>query len=340
MDSLTQITLGAAVAEATIGHKVGRKAMLAGALLGALPDLDVLIPFDGAVANFTFHRSFSHSIILLTLFTPFIAWFFRRWMPKGGYDRWMFTVFMVLNTHVLLDCFTVYGTQALWPLTEHPVAWSTIFIIDPIYTVPLILGVLFALRKRRKSRSSSRANLWGLGISSLYLLWTVGAHAYSENLAHQSLNANNIQYDRLLTTPTPMSLLWRHVAVNDEQYFEGFSSLTDKNSAIEFIAYDRQAELGQPLAEHWPVERLDWFTKGFNAFSGSSNGGDGEDIIMTDLRMGIEASYVFNFKVGESTADGILPTDSELIRFFPDMERVKAVFRRMTDESVSLLPSQ
>lgn len=339
MDSLTQITLGAAVAEATIGHRVGRKALLAGALLGTLPDLDVLIPFDGAVANFTFHRSFSHSIILLTLFTPFIAWFFRRWMPKGGYDRWMFTVFMVLNTHVLLDCFTVYGTQALWPLTEYPVGWSTIFIIDPLFTVPLLLGVLFALRKRRRSRSSSRANLWGLAISSLYLGWTVGAHAYSENLAHQSLSANNIEYDRLLTTPAPMSLLWRHVAVSDDRYYEGFNSLLDKNRTIEFTGYDRRAQLGAQLNDHWPVERLDWFTKGFNAFSTRAGEDGTDDIIMTDLRMGIEASYVFGFKVGEQSDDAVTPTDSELLRFYPDIERAKAILQRMTDESVSLKPT-
>ena len=340
MDSLTQIVLGAAVAEATIGHKVGRKAMLAGAILGSLPDLDVLIPFDGAVADFTYHRSFTHSVIVLTLFTPFIAWIFKRWMPKGGYDRWMFTVFMVLNTHVLLDCFTVYGTQALWPLTEHPVAWSTIFIIDPLYTVPLLLGVLFAMRRRRKSRSSSRANFWGLALSSVYLMWTVGAQAYSENLAHQSLNANNIRYDQIITTPTPMSLLWRHVAINDDEYYEGFNSLLDEDPAIEFVAYDRNGELGEPLAEHWPVQRLDWFTRGFNAFGTSGDGidPDNADIVMTDLRMGIEASYVFNFKVAETIDGTITPMKSELIRFFPDTERVRAVFQRMFDESVSIDP--
>ncbi|MEL6140713.1 MAG: metal-dependent hydrolase, partial [Bacteroidota bacterium] len=41
MDSLTQIVLGAAVGEATLGRKVGNRAMLWGAIGGTIPDLDV-----------------------------------------------------------------------------------------------------------------------------------------------------------------------------------------------------------------------------------------------------------------------------------------------------------
>ncbi|NBW94975.1 MAG: metal-dependent hydrolase, partial [Bacteroidetes bacterium] len=42
MDSLTQIALGAAVGEATVGRKAGKKGALWGAALGTLPDLDVV----------------------------------------------------------------------------------------------------------------------------------------------------------------------------------------------------------------------------------------------------------------------------------------------------------
>ena len=65
MDSLTQITLGAALGEAVLGRQVGRKAMLYGAVCGTLPDLDVLLKFGDPVMDFTFHRSFSHSIFVL-----------------------------------------------------------------------------------------------------------------------------------------------------------------------------------------------------------------------------------------------------------------------------------
>lgn len=62
MDSLTQLTFGAACGEAILGKKVGRKALIWGAILGTLPDLDVFIPLGSPVDDFVYHRGFSHSL--------------------------------------------------------------------------------------------------------------------------------------------------------------------------------------------------------------------------------------------------------------------------------------
>ena len=70
MDSVTQLAYGAAVGEAVLGSKVGRKALLWGGVLGTLPDLDVLIPLGGPVEDFVYHRGFSHSFFLLALVSP------------------------------------------------------------------------------------------------------------------------------------------------------------------------------------------------------------------------------------------------------------------------------
>ena len=43
MDTITQMALGAAVGEAVLGRKMGGRAMLWGAALGTLPDLDIII---------------------------------------------------------------------------------------------------------------------------------------------------------------------------------------------------------------------------------------------------------------------------------------------------------
>jgi len=71
LDSVTQLTFGAALGEAVLGPKVGRKAMLWGAVLGTLPDLDIFIPLGGPVDDFVYHRGFSHSLILLALYHRF-----------------------------------------------------------------------------------------------------------------------------------------------------------------------------------------------------------------------------------------------------------------------------
>ncbi len=82
MDSLTQIALGAAVGEAVMKHKVGRKASLWGAICGTLPDLDVLIPMGDAVKDFTYHRAESHSLFYMTLVTPLLVWIILKIYPQ------------------------------------------------------------------------------------------------------------------------------------------------------------------------------------------------------------------------------------------------------------------
>lgn len=57
MDTVTQITLGAAIGEAVLGRKMGNKAPLWGAVFGVLPDMDVLTsPFVNDVQALAIHR--------------------------------------------------------------------------------------------------------------------------------------------------------------------------------------------------------------------------------------------------------------------------------------------
>jgi len=332
MDSLTHIVLGAAVAEATLGRALGNKALVTGAVLATLPDVDVLIPFGSAVANFTWHRSFTHSLIILTLITPLLSWLGYRFSGRQHGLRWLACVWLALTTHVLLDSFTVYGTQMLWPLTDYPVAWSTIFIIDPVYTVPLLTGLVFAALSKSQYRRKI-ANTAGLTLSSAYLAWTIVAQQHAHSIAVQALNASSIDYHSVMTLPVPFSLLWRTIARSETSYYEGYYSLLDPSTTMQFDQYDTHEALLKPLAAHWPVQRLAWFTKGMYATQSL----DG-DIIMTDLRMGIEAAYVFSFIVGRETTDGIVPVRSEQRSFAPDLVRVGKIFRRQFDASVSLTP--
>jgi inner membrane protein len=137
MDSLTQIVLGGAVAAAIAppGHR--RAALLAGAALGTLPDLDALwLGFTAAdpVANMIEHRSFSHSLLVLPWVAALIWWLFKRFgngRVAQSPLRWFWAIQLALVTHPVLDAFTVYGTQLWWPLRPHPTMGSSVFIIDP-----------------------------------------------------------------------------------------------------------------------------------------------------------------------------------------------------------------
>ena len=145
MDSITQLTLGAAIGEATLGRSVGRKAAAWGAALGTLPDLDVLSsPFVDDYTQLVLHRGFSHSVFFALAGGAAIAYGLAKLHAKFGvsFGRWFLFTFLALFTHALLDGFTVYGTQLLNPVSNFPFAWNSIFIIDPLYTVPLLLGLV------------------------------------------------------------------------------------------------------------------------------------------------------------------------------------------------------
>ncbi len=327
MDTVTQIALGAAVGEAVLGRRLGNRAILWGGLCGLFPDLDVLIPFEDPVKAFTYHRGFSHSIFVLSALTPIFTWLILKIHPTTHREhaRWFSLVFLALITHVLLDCLTVYGTQILWPLPTPPVMWSTIFIIDPAYSVPLILGVCTALIMSRKKRLGHRFNTICLVLSTLYLSWSIGAKLYVDKVANDSLVKQNISYRQLLTVPTPFNtLLWRVLVMDDQGYYEGFYSLMDENNTIRFANYASNPQLLDGLGDHWPVIRLEWFTHGF--YSVQNRGGD---IVLSDLRMGLEPYYIFQFKVAELGNPHPVPTQGKRIRGERGIERIGWIWRRI-----------
>lgn len=112
MDSITQAALGASIGGAMLGRAHGRKALLFGAVLGTLPDLDVLINYGDAVANMTEHRGFSHSLFVLSALSLVLAWLIRRFRPHPDYSsvRLWLCIWLILVTHVTLDALTSYGT--------------------------------------------------------------------------------------------------------------------------------------------------------------------------------------------------------------------------------------
>jgi inner membrane protein len=332
------MALGASIGQLVLGRRIGRAAPLIGAALGTLPDLDVVIPYGGAVENFTYHRSFSHSLLVLTLAAPLIARLIARLMrhraPAITYGRWWLLTWLVLITHPLLDGFTIYGTQLLWPITEHPFSGSVIFIIDPLYTGLLLAGLLFAML--RGSRRAHWLNTLGLVCSTLYLGWACYAKLHVEQLARASLDRQGVSYQKLIATPMPFNTIgWRIIARQDDSYVEAYYSLLDETPEIAVDIYPSDETLLQPIADHWPVKRLQWFTHGFYKAEQV-----GDDVVIKDIRMGIEGSYVFGFKVGEVIDGDVRAVVNSKHPIAVDFDRIKLIARRVLGEPVSLAPRQ
>lgn len=303
MDSVTQILLGASVAGAVVPAAHRRAAMLAGAALGTLPDLDsfpIKLFTDDPVALMTLHRGFSHSLLVL----PLLAWaiwaFFRG---RGGRVaeapvRWFWAIQLALVTHALLDAFTVYGTQLLWPLATPPVMWSSMFIIDPGYTLWLLLGVAVAAFAGAKPLAR-RALVAGLALSTAYLGWSLLAKAMVEREAERSLAAPGLQDAPRFSVPMPFNtLLWRVVAMTPDGFVEGEHSLVADTRPIAFAHHRSEVEALAQVAGFPAVARLAWFNRGFMKAAER----DGR-LVLSDLRMGAEPDYSFNFAVARREGD-------------------------------------
>jgi len=332
MDSLTQIALGSAVGVAVMGRRTALwKSALWGAVAGTLPDLDAFIDHGNAILNMTLHRAESHALFYLTLAAPPLAWGVSRLHGEAElFKRWWLALWLVLITHPLLDAMTVYGTQLLLPFTNHPYGVGSVFIIDPLYTVPLIIGVVAALRL--KNASGLRWNAVGLVLSTLYLGWSVLAQQQATQVARNSLQQQGINATGLLVTPAPFNtVLWRLVATTPTQYLEGHYSLLDDWPRITWTAYDKGADLAALHGNEPYVARMAAFTHGFYRLSES-----GGHLFVTDLRMGQEPTYTFNFDLGNVRGGAAQSHVPVLKSERPDVARALPwLWRRMRGELVA-----
>ncbi|OIX86802.1 hypothetical protein BFS14_08785 [Serratia fonticola] len=328
MDSLTQIVLGSSVAALVAPPRHRRMAILAGGILGTLPDLDVVwfkLFSRDVVTEVTWHRGPSHSLLLLTVL-GLLLWLVlksRSSLVQRSPLRWLLAIWLALITHPLLDAFTVYGTQLFWPMKTPPVMWATIFIIDPLYTVPLLTGVIAAWRLTSQSSQQTNepgrdraARNWlvaGLLVSSVYLAWSVGAKALVDRAASQSLAVLNLQNAPRFSTPLPFNTLaWRVIVMEPKGYWIGDRSLVADREAMSFTFYPSDNAILEQLTSAPQLERLRWFTHGFFA-AHTQQRNDGElRLILADLRMGLEPDYLFRYDIAGTNEHGVWSVTPEI----------------------------
>jgi inner membrane protein len=209
MDPLTHILLGASVGYVAFGRRLGRTAALAGGLAAFAPDADIFIrsATDPLVA-IEHHRGFTHALAFAPIGAAVVAalWLTRpawrdgaRWWPL-----WRCCTLAYL-THPLLDAATTYGTQLLWPFSSHRAGWDVIAIIDPLFTLALLVGLVVALVRRR-----ARGAVTALTVAAAYI--ALGSVQHSRALAAQrQLGASRGHViERAAAMPTlANNLVWR-----------------------------------------------------------------------------------------------------------------------------------
>lgn len=159
MDPITQSSLGALVPLASMNSKRLGLIALCGCLAGLAPDLDIFINSKTDPLLFLeYHRQFTHSLIFIPVGAFAVACFahvvcFRRLKFKVTY----LACLLGYATHGLLDACTSYGTQLFWPFSDYRVAWNNMSIVDPLFTLPLLLFITLSIIKKNRKFAA-----WGV----------------------------------------------------------------------------------------------------------------------------------------------------------------------------------
>lgn len=307
MDSLTQIVLGAAVGEAVLGKKVGNKAMLYGAIAGTIPDFDTFAShFTDTVTALEIHRGFTHSIVFSVVFAPIFGWLVSRWEKTASWKNWSWLFFWGFLTHPLLDAHTTWGTQLFWPL-DLRLAYKNIFVIDPLYTLPFLVFVILAMRKKRTSPKRRKLNNLGLIISSAYMLLTLFLKGITYQKFTDALQQQNILYSEIETKPSPFNtILWTANVDTKDAYLIGHYSFFDAQP-IQFTAYPKNHEWLEDLKEEENVQRLIKITKGWYTITKEN-----EKLYLNDLRFGLlgfspsAKNFTFSFQLEKKNGEVII----------------------------------
>ena len=217
MDILTQVLLGAALAQSGARQNETRIATWIGFAAGLLADADVFIQSaNDPLLTIEYHRHFTHSLFFVpfgALLAALLLWPFVR--NKLKFKRLYLFALLGYSLSGVLDTCTSYGTYILWPLVDERIAWHVISIVDPIFTLSLLTAVIFAFRKRL-----GKIAMAGLAVAVLYMSLGWLQLERAEIMARDLIVKRGHDAARVLVKPTIGNLLlWRSVYQYEHQYY-------------------------------------------------------------------------------------------------------------------------
>lgn len=296
MDSLTHFVMGAAIGELTLGKKVGKKALIWGGLAANIPDIDGIFQYLFSPASSTlFHRGISHSLLLMVLLAPLIAWGINRMYKgnKNSFKGWFKLVFFAWASHLCLDVFNTYGTGLFEPFSHVRVAYDAIGISDLFFVLPLIVAAVISFVSRKTSKLPQIVSVIALTFSFLYLGLTIMNKQHIESFTKAELDRQHIPYSRVLTSPLPITnFAWTVVAEDENGFWKGTYSATTEDE-IKFHFIPKNYNLASDIQDVKDFKTLQRFSKGYYVLrKGSDN-----NIILSDLRFG---------SLGGNSTNGVL----------------------------------
>lgn len=271
MDPLTQGVLGASLSQSVSKKQHLVVAGFLGLLSGMAPDLDAFIRSQSdPLLALEFHRQFTHSLLFIPFGSLICALVLHPLIAKrrglSFKQSWLYCA-LGYGTHALLDSCTTYGTQLFWPLTSERYAWNTISIIDPIYTLPILILLVFAAWKRAPWLARI-AFLWALIYPTLGMIQRDRAEAVGWQLAQERQHTPI----RLEAKPSFANILvWKVVYETEHRYYVdavrvGTSVKTYPGESIAKLNVSRDFSwLDRDSQQAKDIERFRWFSNGYVA---------------------------------------------------------------------------
>jgi inner membrane protein len=334
MDSLTHIVLGAVVGDAYAGKKIGKHAMIYGAIAQSLPDIDFIASFWLTPAdNLLAHRGITHSILFAFAAAIILGFAANRWhKPPGQLTLKSWIIFFALEilTHLLLDAFNTYGVGWFEPFSPYRISFNTIFVADLFFTIWVMVAFVALLVLKQ---TNERRRLWttiSLTLSSAYLIYALANKATINSSVKENLARKKIPYTRFFTTPTALNTwLWYIVVEDKNGYHIGYQSVFDENKNIDFHYFARKDSLLRSLRNEHHVEQLVLFSRGFYTVESMKGA-----LIFNDLKFGqimgwedANAPFVFHYFITDQNQNLLVIQRGRFSGW--NVQRIKGLVKRI-----------
>ncbi len=290
MDIVTQGLAGAVLAQSFSKGKETRVAMVIGFLAGLLADVDALFTHSeiDPLLQLDFHRHFTHSLFFIPfggLIAALLLWpVMKRYLP---FKRILLFTTAGYATSGIIDACTSYGTSLLWPLSDVRVSWQLISILDPLFSMALIVAIVFAAIKQ-----TPRYATFGICFAVSYLLLGFTQHERAEAMAMALAESRGHQVERIEVKPTMGNLLlWRSI-YEAEGYFHidafraGFTGEEKfyPGESVKRFEISDLPQIGELSVMAEDIRRFDFFSNGFIALY------PGKELLLGDIRYSMLAN--------------------------------------------------
>ena len=273
MDPVTQGIVATTSAQAFSKKNHLIIASMIGFLAGLSPDIDIFIRSDTDPLLFLeYHRHFTHSLFFIPigslLCTIVFYYVFAKKFNFSFRNTYIFSL-IGYATHGVIDSFTTYGTQLLWPFSNERIAWNSISVIDPLFTLPVIILCVITLIKGDK-KYSFYAIAWML----MYQLAGFIQKDRAENIIYDYAKIKGHDVNEIVAKPSFANIVvWKVIYSDDSNYYVnaiklGLSPKIYPGEMIKKLDIRKDFKWLEPSTQQAKdVQRFRWFSNNYLGIS-------------------------------------------------------------------------